>query len=182
MRRCRRSNLNPTRLPDGTLVVPLADEDDDNEDLSEIEEETEDSGSHGRRRRRGGRSGRRSNGHYARRSPYGRKRPPTHNGLLSSSSAAFSVSRPSALSDDGTSVVSLSDKYRQQDEVEVFEEFYPVPLPSTGSSSAAAAAASVSAHSPIPVNSTKAAAVAGRRYKSAANQSADSPKTQSTVE
>ena len=56
--RSRRSRpLNPTRLPDGTLVVPLADEDDrrdledeDEEDLPEIEEETEDE-------ERGGRGG-----------------------------------------------------------------------------------------------------------------------------
>lgn len=89
----------PTRLADGTLVVPISD---DPEDLTEIEEEEE--GSQNTKTR---------------------------------SEAAESSSRPtvaqsvrvarSILSEDGTSVVSLSDKYRQQDEVEIFEEFYQMP-------------------------------------------------------
>ncbi len=97
-----------------------------------------------------------------------------------------------AMSDDGTtaSVVSLSDKYRQQEELEIFEEFYPVPLPppaskSRDNSQQASPNDAASAAAAIPIHSTRAAAAAGRRSREeeAAFPPAagDSPKTQSTV-
>ncbi len=129
-------------LPDGTLVVPLADEDDER---NTIEEEDEDDDS-----------------------TIASPPPPlpTYNRrhLVNNYRKRPLRQARSLMSDDGTtSVVSLSDKYRQQDEVEVFEEFYPVPV--------------VAKTDSIPINSTKAAAEAAKNAKG----SLDSPKTQSTV-
>ncbi len=60
--------MNPTRLPDGTLVVPLADEDEDEEDdLSKILEEGVEVGLRpGYRRRAGGYASRWGGGENAR--------------------------------------------------------------------------------------------------------------------
>ncbi len=94
----RRSRPQPTRLADGTLVVPIADESDD-EDIIGEEEEEELSGiaeEDDVATRNAIRAGRRI------------------------------VVQKTAASEDGTSVISLSDKYRQQEEMDVFEEFYPV--------------------------------------------------------
>ncbi len=92
--------VSPTRLPDGTLVVPI------NEETPNEDEDFEK-----RQRRR-------------------RRRSAASNSTSLSEKYKSNVvkaplSTPTAKSDVSSSVVSLSDKYRQQDEVEVFEEFYP---------------------------------------------------------
>jgi len=50
-------------------------------------------------------------------------------GLISHVSSLPTVSGSKAISEDRSSIVSLSDKYRQQEEVEIFHEHYQKPPP-----------------------------------------------------
>ena len=113
---CRSRRLSPTRLPDGTLVVPISEEtpneDEDDEDLSQIREENEEASNTSTRK-----NGKSRHHHRRHRHRSG-----------GGASSSLSLTRSCNRSEASSSVISLSDKYRQQEEVEVFEEFYPTVM------------------------------------------------------
>lgn len=120
-------------LPDGTIVVPIGSEDDDEDELPDLSVDEDKYGS-------------------VRTSLSDKYQKPVDaiddDGLISH----VSSSRQKALSEDLNSIVSLSDKYRQQEEVEIFHEHYhqrtpvvPQPIrPSPKKSSSSPSTASTS--------------------------------------
>lgn len=100
------SSRKPTQvLPDGTIVVPIGSEDED--ELPDLSVDDEDKfGS-------------------VRTSLSDKYQKPVDaiddDGLISHVSSS---TRQKAMSEDLNSIVSLSDKYRQQEEVEIFHEHY----------------------------------------------------------
>jgi len=103
----------PTQvLPDGTIVVPIGSEDDE-DGIEPGSDENE--------------------------SKYGSVRTLSDkyqkpidaidDGLISHVSSLPTASGSKAMSEDRSSIVSLSDKYRQQEEVEIFHEHYQKPPP-----------------------------------------------------
>lgn len=103
-----RSQRKPTQvLPDGTIVVPIGSEDEENDGASLS------SNKFG--------SVRSLSDKYQKSSSIGQQ---PDDGLISHVS-----SKQTALSEDLSSIISLSDKYRQQEEVEIYHEHFQKPPP-----------------------------------------------------
>lgn len=103
----------PTQvLPDGTIVVPIGSEDDD--DIVEPVTD-QDHSEYGSVRTLSDK--------------YQKPVDAIDDGLISHVSSLPTVSGSKAISEDRSSIVSLSDKYRQQEEVEIFHEHYQKPPP-----------------------------------------------------
>lgn len=97
----------PTQvLPDGTIVVPIGSEPEDNED------DNASSGPAGSVRSLSDKFNKKQKIPYS-----------------ESTGLTGSTSIRGAQSDDRASIISLSDKYRQQEEVEIFHEHYHKPPP-----------------------------------------------------
>jgi len=104
-----RSQRKPTQvLPDGTIVVPIGSEDEDQDVEGSLS-----SNKFG--------SVRSLSDKYQKSSSIGQH---PDDGLISHVS-----SKQTALSEDLSSIVSLSDKYRQQEEVEIYHEHFQKPPP-----------------------------------------------------
>jgi len=103
----------PTQvLPDGTIVVPIGSEDDD-EIIEPVTDQ--DHSEYGSVRTLSDK--------------YQKPVDAIDDGLISHVSSLPTVSGSKAISEDRSSIVSLSDKYRQQEEVEIFHEHYQKPPP-----------------------------------------------------
>merc|ERR1712223_818274 len=102
----------PTQvLPDGTIVVPIGSEDDEDG----IEPGSDEGSKYGSVRTLSDK--------------YQKPVDAIDDGLISHVSSLPTVSGSKAISEDRSSIVSLSDKYRQQEEVEIFHEHYQKPPP-----------------------------------------------------
>lgn len=108
-----RSQRKPTQvLPDGTIVVPIGSDDEGGQDEGSL-----NSNKFGSVRSLSDKYGHKQ-------TPESISGPPD-DGIISH----ISSSKQTAMSEDLSSIVSLSDKYRQQEEIEIFHEQYQKPPP-----------------------------------------------------